>query len=373
MLYMLIYWIASCVILVGTIKVVVRQPVSMAEAWLWLLQPRVLSTLVIVALIMTVGFVLCILPGYLLGVLFGLVVPIMVYEQIYGSQAMSQSMAEMSQGTTEQATSAEEAASSMEQMAANIRQNSNNALQTERIAVKAAEDARSSGLAVQETVKAMQNITKKVSIIEEIARQTHMLSLNATIEAAKAQDYGKGFGVVASEVRALAERSQAAAVEIGQLTGSSIAVAEKAGAMLTKLVPAIQRTAELIQEITAASHEQNAGADQINGAIQQLDNVIQQNAASTEEMAATAEELSAQAEQLRATIDFFRSDGAHRKGGTTLQPGGNIRKQPLQGTESRMSAEPFSKDRMEAREKGTLRDDGRDALDDEFVQYDESV
>jgi methyl-accepting chemotaxis protein len=288
-----------------------------------------------------------------------------------GSQGMSQSMAEMSQGTTEQATAAEEAASSMEQMAANIRQNSNNALQTEKIAVKAAEDARTSGLAVQETVKAMQDITKKVSIIEEIARQTHMLSLNATIEAAKAQDYGKGFGVVASEVRALAERSQAAAVEIGQLTGSSIAVAEKAGAMLTKLVPDIERTAELIQEIAAASNEQTSGANQINRAIQQLDNVIQQNAASTEEMAATAEELSAQAEQLRATIDFFRSDDTDRKRETTQRFVVKTENQPFQDTQIPGPSGYSSTDRVEARERDNPQSDGRDALDDEFVQYDE--
>lgn len=221
---------------------------------------------------------------------------------------MSSNSEEMSQRATEQAAAAEEVSSAMEQMAANIRQNADNALQTEKIALKAAEDAKASGEVVAKTVTAMHNIVKKVSIIEEIARQTHMLSLNATIEAAKAQEYGKGFGVVASEVRALAERSQTAAVEISALAGDSIGVAEKAGDMLTKLVPDIQKTAELVQEISAASNEQNTGAGQINRAIQQLDNVIQQNAATSEEMAATAEELAAQAEHLRHTIAFFTTE-----------------------------------------------------------------
>ncbi len=225
-----------------------------------------------------------------------------------GSQGMSSGSAQMSQGSTEQAAAAEQASAAMEQMAANIRQNSENAQQTEKIALKSAEDARESGDAVLETARAMKDIVKKVSIIEEIARQTHMLSLNATIEAANAHEYGKGFGVVASEVRALAERAQSAAVEINSVAGGSITTAEKAGTMLNQLVPDIQRTAELVQEISAASKEQKTGADQINRAIQQLDTVIQQNSASSEEMAATAEELASQADALQQTIAFFQVD-----------------------------------------------------------------
>ncbi len=225
-----------------------------------------------------------------------------------GSQEMSASAEEMSQGTTEQAASAEEASSSMEEMAANIRQNADNAMQTEKIAVKAARDAEASGQAVNETVNAMRTITEKIMVVEEIARQTHMLSLNATIEAARAQEYGKGFGVVASEVRELAERSRVAAAEISTLAGSSIAVAEKAGEMLGELVPGIQKTAELVQEITAASTEQNKGTEQINVAIQQLDQVIQQNASVSEEMSATSEELAAQAQHLQGIIEFFQTD-----------------------------------------------------------------
>jgi methyl-accepting chemotaxis protein len=196
----------------------------------------------------------------------------------------------------------------MEQMAANIRQNADNAMQTEKIAIKSAQDAKEGGQAVSQTVSAMKEIAGKISIIEEIARQTNLLALNAAIEAARAGEHGKGFAVVAAEVRKLAERSQHAAAEISQLSGSSVDVAEKAGAMLTRMVPDIQRTAELVQEIAAASKEQDTGAEQVNKAIQQLDQVIQQNASASEEMASTAEELSSQAEQLQQTIAFFKVD-----------------------------------------------------------------
>lgn len=225
---------------------------------------------------------------------------------VAGSEQMKRSAAEMSRGAAEQAAAAEEVSSSMEQMAANIRQNAENAVQTEKIALKVAEDAARSGKTVTEAVAAMQNIAKKIAIIEDITRQTRILSLNATIEAARAQEHGKGFAVVASEVRALSEHSQSAATEITQLTSSSVVVTEKAGEMLTQLVPAIQHTVELVQNISAASREQEVGVSQINQAIQQLDQVTQQNASISEELAAMAEELANQAEQLQAAIAFFR-------------------------------------------------------------------
>lgn len=228
-----------------------------------------------------------------------------------GSQELSSSSEEMSQGATEQAASAEEASASMEQMASNIKQNADNAQQTEKIALKSADDARQGGDAVLRTVEAMKNIAEKISIIEEIARQTDLLALNAAIEAARAGEHGRGFAVVASEVRKLAERSQTAAGEISRLSGSSVEVAEQAGEMLSRIVPDIQKTAELVQEISAASIEQNSGAEQVNRAIQQLDQVIQQNASASEEMASTSEELSSQAEQLQDAIAFFKLDTTH--------------------------------------------------------------
>jgi methyl-accepting chemotaxis protein len=193
----------------------------------------------------------------------------------------------------------------MEQMSANIRQTSDNAMQTEKIAVKSAEDAQEGGKAVAATVAAMREIAGKISIVEEIARQTNMLALNAAIEAARAGDHGKGFAVVAAEVRKLAERSQQAAGEISTLSISSVDIAEKAGALLGAILPNIQKTAELVQEISAASREQDSGAGQINQAIQVLDQVIQKNAAVAEEMASTAEQLSSQSAQLQGTISFF--------------------------------------------------------------------
>ncbi|MFH1135881.1 MAG: methyl-accepting chemotaxis protein [Pseudomonadota bacterium] len=246
-----------------------------------------------------------------------------------GSQELSASSEQLSQGATEQAAAAEQASSSMEEMGANIHQNAENAQQTEKIAVKASQDGRDSGEAVAKTVAAMKEIAGKISIIEEIARQTDLLALNAAIEAARAGEHGKGFAVVAAEVRKLAERSQTAAGEIGKLASNSVEVAEKAGELLKKLVPDIQSTAQLVQEISASSHEQNTGAQQINTALQQLDQVIQQNAQASEEMAATAEELSSQAEMLQHSVSFFKVGEENGKKGASRKK--NRREAPALG------------------------------------------
>jgi methyl-accepting chemotaxis protein len=158
----------------------------------------------------------------------------------------------------------------------------------------------------------MKEVAEKINIIEEIARKTDLLALNAAVEAARAGEHGKGFAVVASEVRKLAERSQTAAAEISRLTSDGVKTADGAGQLLAKLVPDIQKTAELVREIAAASVEQSTGATQVSKAIQQLDQVIQQNAAASEEMASTAEELSSQAEVLQSAVAFFRMDDAHQ-------------------------------------------------------------
>jgi methyl-accepting chemotaxis protein len=229
------------------------------------------------------------------------------------SQSISTASIQVSKGASAQAAAAEEASSSMEEMVSNIKQNADNAQQTDKIANKSSKDAQESGKSVLEAVDAMKEIASKISIIEEIARQTNLLALNAAIEAARAGEHGKGFAVVAAEVRKLAERSQKAAAEINRLSASTLKVSEKSGEMLDKLVPDIQKTAELVQEITAASKEQDTGAEQINKALQQLQQVIQQNASAAEEMAATTEELTGQSEQLVGALGFFHTKDDDRR------------------------------------------------------------
>lgn len=222
------------------------------------------------------------------------------------SGQMTSAAEQMSEGANEQASSAEEVSSSMEQMAANIQQNTDNSKQTEKIAEKAAQDISEANGAVAKTVESMKTIAGKISIIGEIARQTNLLALNAAVEAARAGEHGRGFAVVAVEVRKLAERSQAAASEIDVLSSTSMDVANRSGKLLEELVPDIKKTSELVQEISAASIEQNSGSDQVNSAIQQLNVVVQQNAASAEELAAGSEELNSQAVQLKEAIDYFK-------------------------------------------------------------------
>ncbi|MFY0686644.1 MAG: HAMP domain-containing protein [Cyclobacteriaceae bacterium] len=224
------------------------------------------------------------------------------------SSEMNASSQVMSEGASEQASSAEEISSSMEEMASNIDQNTSNSKQTESIATEGASNITESNHLVSKTRESMQSVTAKISIIGEISRQTNLLALNAAVEAARAGEHGKGFAVVAAEIRRLAERSQEAAAEIDQVSLLGMEVAQASGDMLSAVVPEINKTAELVKEITAASVEQSSGADQINNAIQQLNKVVQQNAAVAEEMAANSQELSGQADQLKNTISFFRLD-----------------------------------------------------------------
>jgi len=283
-----------------------------------------------------------------------------------GGQQLSATAQTLSQGATEQAASAEEISSSMEEMSSSIKQNADNASQTEKISNKSATDAREGGKAVNETVAAMKEIATKISIIEEIARQTNLLALNAAIEAARAGEHGKGFAVVASEVRKLAERSQTAAGEISELSGRSVQVAEAAGQMLTAILPDIQRTAELVQEISASSKEQDAGADQINRAIQQLDQVIQQNASAAEEMASTTEELAGQAEQLKSTIAFFSIDSHGTQRALPHRPAAH-HAAPASRPQVAHAAPP-----RQAKGSGVhidLGGKGKDHLEDEFEKF----
>ncbi len=222
-----------------------------------------------------------------------------------GMHTVNTSAQAVADGAADQAASVEETSSAMEQMSGNIMHNSENAAITEKMAKKAAIDARKGGEAVGQAVQAMKQIADKITIIEEIARQTNLLALNAAIEAARAGEHGKGFAVVASEVRKLAERSQNAAAEINQLSNETSTVAEDAGELLGKLVPDIQKTAELVQEISVSSQEQNQGAVQINQAIQQLDHVIQQNAAAASELSRIAQQLSGEVDVMQQEIAFF--------------------------------------------------------------------
>ena len=223
-----------------------------------------------------------------------------------GSEQISSTSQLLSQGSAEQAASAEEVSSSIEEMDASIKHNAESALATQRLSSKAATDAAAGGEAVEAAVSAMSDISQKIGIIGEIARQTNMLALNAAIEAARAGEAGKGFAVVASEVKKLAERVQLAASEIDSLASNTVEGAAKAGGLISQIVPDIRKTAELVTQITTASEEQNQGADQIGKAMLQLDSVIQQNASSSEELASMAEELAGQSHQLTETVAFFK-------------------------------------------------------------------
>ncbi len=283
------------------------------------------------------------------------------------SSQLAATSEELAQGASEQAASVEEATASVEQMASSIRTNADNARQTEKISRKASQDAEESGKAVLGTVGAMKTIAQKISIIEEIARQTNLLALNAAIEAARAGEHGKGFAVVAAEVRKLAERSQSAAAEISQLSTNSTAVAEQAGEMLASLVPDIQKTAELVEEISASCNEQDTGAEEINKAIQQLDTVIQQNASASEELASTAEELSAQSDNLKQMLASLIDvkNVANRSSRETLRP-------TRQKNNRAKTRQPAAKQADKAAgirlflEKDEL---ASDHLDDEFLKY----
>jgi len=224
-----------------------------------------------------------------------------------GSEQLTGAAVQIAQGASEQASSAEEVSASIEEMTATIHQNSDNAIQTEKIALAASQGIMDVTKAAQSSLEAIQLIANKISIINAIAEKTDILAINAAIEAARAGEHGKGFAVVAAEVRKLAETSQKAAVEINELSATSLSLTMHGGELMGKLIPDIQKTATLIQEVSAASNEQASGAEQIAKAIEQLSSVTQENSASAEEMSSTSEELSSQAQTLQEIVSFFNT------------------------------------------------------------------
>lgn len=252
------------------------------------------------------------------------------------SQQISSGSQQLSEGANEQASATEEVSSSMEQMVANIEQNTDNALQTEKISLKVSEGVQKVGYAAQESLTSIRNIADKISIINDIAFQTNILALNAAVEAARAGDHGRGFAVVAAEVRKLAERSKIAADEIVALASNSVHVTESASELMSSLIPEIEKTSKLVQEISAASMEQKSGADQINNAIQQLNQVTQQNASSSEELASNSEELNSQAANLKDIISYFKVEILSK----TSKDQSNIEKLKGKSTKSTLTSKP---------------------------------
>ncbi len=229
--------------------------------------------------------------------------------------SLSESTRSTADGATRQASVAEEATAAVEQVAATVRQNAANASETGAAMRRTADSARSTGRSVSDALGSVREIAERSGIVEEIAHQTNLLALNAAIEAARSGEHGRGFAVVAAEVRKLAERTREAAQQIGALSASTLQAAATAGGAIEKMVPEVERTAVLVEQIATATGEEARGAEQVNSSIQTLSEGVQEAAASAEELAATAEELARNAEELRSAVAFFKADDRAEPGG----------------------------------------------------------
>ncbi len=232
---------------------------------------------------------------------------------IISSKELSKTAQSISEGASEQASSVEEVSATIEEFTSNLEQNDFNASQAEKISIEAQNGILDVNKRTKKAVEANKQIATKIGIINDIAFQTNILALNAAVEAARAGDQGKGFGVVAAEVRKLAERSKLAADEIVSIANNSLILTEEASKKLEEMLPEIEKTTKLVKEIAQSNNEQSNGAQQVNHAIQQLNNVSQQNAAASEELATSAEEMNTQAEQIKSLISYFKLKQTEQK------------------------------------------------------------
>lgn len=280
-------------------------------------------------------------------------------KMVIASERLTKESAELSEGASEQASAAEEVSSSMEEMHANIQQNTENSKETEKIAIHAADGIKLSNESSQLAQQYVEDITNKISVIGDIAFQTNILALNAAVEAARAGQEGRGFAVVAAEVRKLAERSQAAANEINKASQNTINSSKETIDNLHAITPEIQKTANLVQEITTASLEQVSGVEQINNALQQLNQITQRNAVNSEEINTAARELEELSGMLKNSISVFKLNESEKEEKKTSniasnKPKNDVKKQP---------SNP-SKAESNSKNKNLLIDLGRDFQDD---------